>query len=502
MNQKAGLLIANVADNAMLYKDITQWLRNRTFLLLFFGLLAIAEVTTALVVLVTRTEENLGAVSFSVLSTVLFIYALIIAFLGHNLTAREFFNRTFELYELSGMSLERMVWGKLLSMLVQFSFGFFCLVPFMFVAFMLGGLDFYLVVTVSVLIVLAIVPIYLLALFVALLSKSRQVSGIVRGIILVILFLFLPWWGLVTFIELTMMRSMSGSPVEFMKLLMTLDAGAVKSMLIFLGFYVQICLLLFYLCCNAISPTTDSRATSIHVLALTLSLSYLAMMLWQVATSYISDETGYVMYVPLMIVFLVVGLISFYGRPDTPIMALKRLRSARFPLARWIYYWFAPGVHGAVRTLGLFFALLVGSWIVSVVTAPTVPMEFHNAAACAMQMPFFLAFPGILLIRSRRLAGSVTAMRTAILMWWIMLGFPLMITAMIMRFESYYQQTLNTVIVSVLALLISPFSTPFAGSEGFIFLRMMLGIGGCAALWHMMKLRAVPEPILAPTRVA
>lgn len=40
------------------------------------------------------------------------VYALIIAFLGNGLTSREFMNRTFELYELSGMSLERMVGGN------------------------------------------------------------------------------------------------------------------------------------------------------------------------------------------------------------------------------------------------------------------------------------------------------------------------------------------------------------------------------------------------------
>ncbi len=105
-------------DNAMFYKDITQWLRNRTFGSLFFGLLLLAEMLSLFIIAGSDEISEPGVAMFYILYMVLFIYALVIAFMGNGLTAREFVNRTFELYELSGMSLERMVGGKLLSMLV------------------------------------------------------------------------------------------------------------------------------------------------------------------------------------------------------------------------------------------------------------------------------------------------------------------------------------------------------------------------------------------------
>src|SRR5690606_1846702 len=126
----------------MFYKDITQWLRNRTFASLFFGLLLVAETLSLFIIAGSDEISNPGTSMFYTLFLVLIIYAMLIAYLGNALTSREFVNRTFELYELSGMSLERMVGGKVLSMLYQFFFGFFCLVPFMFFAYFLGGLDF------------------------------------------------------------------------------------------------------------------------------------------------------------------------------------------------------------------------------------------------------------------------------------------------------------------------------------------------------------------------
>jgi hypothetical protein len=491
-------ILAGVVDNAMLYKDITQWLRNRTFLLLFFGLLAIAEITTALVVLMPSTEENLGAVIFGILSGVLFVYALIIAFLGHNLTAREFFNRTFELYELSGMSLERMVWGKVLSMLAQFFFGFFCLVPFMFVSFMLGGLDFYLVIAVCAVIVLAIVPIYLLALFVALLSRSKQISGLVRGIILVVLFLFLPWWGIMTFVELMMMRSGFASPVDFLKLLLLLDAGAVRSALIFLAFYAQICLLLYYACCNAISPSTDSRVTAIHCTSFLLSVSYLVWILSWVWGGRISESVGYVFYIPVMILYLFIGLGSFYGPLDVPVMTVRRRRAARFWGTRLIYFLFHPGAVGGCKTLALFYGLFLLFWGLVAFSGFRPPAEFHDAASVAFQTPFFLIVPGALLIRSRHLARNPVTVRMAIVMWWVLLGIPLMITASILRDEWQSFGTTSSLLLHMLALLVSPLSSLFLQGEVFSPFRVALGVLGFMALPAVIGYRKLRESAPAP----
>ncbi|MBM4087888.1 MAG: hypothetical protein FJ276_00445 [Planctomycetes bacterium] len=511
MMRKPALILAGIADNAMLYKDITQWLRKRTFAILFFGLLAIAEVTTAIVVLVTQTEERLGVVSFSVLSSVLFLYALIIAFLEHNLTAREFFNRTFELYELSGMSLERMVWGKFLSMLVQFSFGFFCLVPFMFVAFLLGGLDFYLVITVSILLVLAILPLYLMALFVALLGKSKQVSGLIRGVALVLLFLILPYLALGLSYQLVRFGG-AGSLVDFFKQLVLLDPSSVKATLYFLAFYLQICLLLFYLCCNAISPSTDSRSTAVHFLTTLLSACYLGA--WGVfifRTAWVDESVGYAVFVPPAILFLILGLASFYGRPDVPVMTRRRRDNARLSLTKVVYALFAPGVKGTLRTL-LIFELMFGLFTVLMTTlvSAMVPVMFHfyNAATTALQMPFFLALPGAFLVLSQRFRQNTALLKVGILSWWVILGLPLMITVTVVSSDApySYHSFLGELFIQALALHLSPLSSVVVAgdSPSFVFIiapyRVILGVLGLLALYFTARRRlayaakALPKP--------
>jgi hypothetical protein len=58
---------ATLGDNAMLYKDLTQWLRNKTFVGLFFGLLLLAEGISVFVSSITKTPGNAGPVVFSLL---------------------------------------------------------------------------------------------------------------------------------------------------------------------------------------------------------------------------------------------------------------------------------------------------------------------------------------------------------------------------------------------------------------------------------------------------
>lgn len=496
MTRRPHAILADITDNAMLYKDITQWLRNRTFLFLFFGLLAVAEIIIAFVVLAPPDEESVGAISFGFLAGVLSVYAVIIAFLGHNLTAREFFHQTFELYELSGMSLEKMVWGKLLSMLTQFFFGFFCVVPFMFVSFTLGGLDFYRVLATAILTAIAVLPMYLLALFLALLSKSKQLSGVLRVGALIFVFILIPYFGGFFYFEMVGMRGGTGL-VDFFKLLLMLDQDALATASIFLMFYTQICLLLFYACCNAISPSTDSRATAIHFLVFLLTLSYLGLMWFDVVNKlYVSDSTGYVYYIPLMIPYLIMGLGSFYNRLDVPVMAAKRRRAARFPLTRLVYALFHPGAKGACQTLVLIYALFPLSWVVVSKVGMNVPMEFHEAAGLAMQLPFFLAFPGILLVLNRNTGRNIAGVRTAVLAWWVILGFPLMIMVLMSDFQRRSVITLGGVAIQGFAILLSPLSAIFVQGEGWLLMRVVLGVAGLIALGYMVRIRRERESVI------
>lgn len=511
MTRLGDLRLAGLADNAMLFKDLTQWLRNRTFLFLFFGLLAVAEVILLSALTLPGENEDAGMMVFTLLAMVLFVYTIIIGFLGHNLTAREFLSQTFELYELSGMSLERMAGGKLVSMLAQFLFGFFCLVPFMFVAFLLGGLDFYLVLSTCLFLVLLAIPLYLLALFMALLSKRRQVSSVLRWIALVFGLLLLPWWGGLTYIGLVGIGP-GGDLVDFVKSLLALDGDAIRTALIFLVFYIQICLLVFYGCCHAISPSTDSRATSIQLVFVLLTASYLGLWCAWAGTGHVWDDVSYLVFLPPTLLSLIVGLVTFYGRPDVPAMAAERRRRARFPLSRLVYACFHTGNKGALKTLAIFFGLCVAAYgfLLFVKSRPGVTsigsygLELDHAASIALQVPFFLGVPAWPLILTRRFNRNLAAVRTAVFGIWVVLGIPLMIVTLVMMEAAPFSgDTESHLALQILAVVASPFSSMAAQSITMIPVRDLLGVVGLLAMVafvraHTRSAAGPPSPPITP----
>lgn len=434
-------------DNAMFYKDITQWLRNRTFGSLFFGLLLVAEALSLFIIGNSDEMNQPGVVMFYMLYMVLAVYALLIAYLGNGLTSREFVNRTFELYELSGMSLERMVGGKLLSMLYQFFFGFFCLVPFMFFAYFLGGLDFFEMLVGVALAALVAVPLYLLSLTSALLGRYKQVSVLLKlgsGFLMGIAILM----GVISvFSNDPVFREIIRGATELMKRLLGGDRDVIMGLLFFLIIYVQVCLLMFYFCCNCISRETDSREIPIKILVTTLLLS------WILSYGYALQFTGfargsmYRMMVPIFLGLLGLGLVTYYNRLSVPPIVARRYRDAG-PFRRALYWLFQPGMRGGIRTLlfliGL--VLVVGTGILSfgggaVGSMPTASSssgfsltpyrgtlsasafdEWWNAASLVIQIPWFLTFPYLLLVRGRNLRFNYPGQRALIMSIWVLSG--------------------------------------------------------------------------------
>lgn len=65
-------------------------------------------------------------------------------------------------------------------MIYQFAFGFFCLVPFMFFSYFLGGLDFFEMLMGTLLAWLLAVPLYLAALSGALIGRYKQITLLTR----------------------------------------------------------------------------------------------------------------------------------------------------------------------------------------------------------------------------------------------------------------------------------------------------------------------------------
>jgi hypothetical protein len=421
---------AALADNAMLYKDLTQWLRNKTFLGLFFGLLLLAEGVSIFFSSTSLEVGKAGPIVFNTLFLVLFWYGLVIAFLGYSLTAREFQNHTFELYELAGMSLERMVRGKFHSMIAQFLFGFFCIVPFFFFSYLLGGVDFYSIFGMLLLTAFGVPPLYLLALTVALHGQKTKVFatflrfGAGGGLI---------WLG---WFILTMMKDPGGRGGLFfsMKVIVNQLVAGGGSSLFFLGvfvfFYLMGCLFLFYLNCNAVSPVTDSREGAVKFYASILCLGF---MIWEVSMCYSSASVGPlgglfgVLPALLMLpIECLLGLLYFWGPMEFPLMARRRQEQLRWRPIRFLSYWFIVGPAGTFRTL----LLLWGAATVFLIWANT--GHSHSAfpyrdsisalVFILLAVPFWVAFPGGVLLRFKRFRYNPTLLRVTLFFWWLSAG--------------------------------------------------------------------------------
>lgn len=495
---------SNPTDNAMLYKDVTQWLRNKTFLMLFLGLLATAEVICAIVVSVPTDPGEAGPIIFSFLAFLLFVYVLVIAFMGHGLTSREFANQTFELYEISGMSLERMVWGKLLSMLSQFLFGFFCIVPFLFFAFILGGLDFYLVLATVLAALVFTPPFYLAALAISFLTKKKTLATLGRGLGILGL-LILMWWGSALVLSLVFRGRMGFNLSDFVKNLFTLNKDTLIGLGVFFGFYIQILLFLFYLCCNAISAATDSRETAVKVLFCTLAASWMTFFAVVMAYEGFEKEPSYIACIGFMIVVCVAGMLWYYNRLEIPVMARIRRERARRPWTRFAHFVFLPGPAGAVRTLLLLWLIVIAYWVFVFAFAgqwgPGHPADVRQLMASVsipLAAPFFIAFPGCLLLGFKKIRSSPAAMRMIVLFWWVLIGLVLLILAMIALHGNAEFSAVTDGIIVFLAAALSPLSSPFTDTKSTYInavptVRIILGLCGIALLARTLRARRKKE---------
>jgi hypothetical protein len=174
MQEKARFLF----DNALLYKDITQWLRRRLFGYLYFGLLILAEFITLLVGFFSVGSQETGKDNFYALFSVLCIYAVVIALVGYKKISDEYLNQTFDLYIITGLTNQKMVLGMLFSMFGQFLFGFFCIVPFLFFSYFMGGLDFILIITMLVNVCMWVIPFYLVCIMFAFFKSAWLKVGV------------------------------------------------------------------------------------------------------------------------------------------------------------------------------------------------------------------------------------------------------------------------------------------------------------------------------------
>ena len=486
-------------DNAMLYKDTTQWLRNRSFELSFFGLLVIAEFVCLLVISFADEEANAGKIGFSTLFGILVLYALVVAVVGHNLTSREFFSKTFELYELAGMSLEKMVAGKLLSMMSQFLFGYFCIVPFLFFFYLLGGLDFSVVITSSFMIVLMVVPFYLVSLLIAFSFKTRGI----KVVLIVLLILVVPrvFSGL---IYMTVW-SPRGAMFPFsgaLRSVTSINTRSLTALAVYLIFYIQMCLFLFYLCCHSISGPNDSRELQIKAISFLLILSSLVLSLTLILSSVsLSGIISYSLFLPIFFLMLLVGFITYYNRAGEPRVVRNQYKDST-GLRRITYRLFRPGP----RYLGRYYLLIMGMVLLYgalsyYVFRPSVSLprgsDFLDALSLPLQVPFFIALPGgfILMLRSKK-RDAYKNIRKLVLIWWLLAPLAFFVLSSAMEVFSMYSRRYDSPVMPFLTIFLAPTTTLFATLRGGRYMvemipemRILMGILGLYLIYRFSRSR-------------
>lgn len=491
-------LAATFRDNPMLYKDITQWLNRKHFGRFFVGFLFLATASTLIVPYMTLSPEQSGLVTFALMGGLLFFYLEIIAVMLCNLTSAEFSQRTFELFELSGMTPEKMIRGKLLSGLAEFMFGFFAIVPFMFSAYMLGGVDFYLIFAVLLLLALLAPVLLLLALMIAVLTRTKWIAlalKIAGGI--GIAYLSVGAFTEVAHIcEERFSRTVTGDGMmDTLKALMALDGETWMSSFFGLFFYAQLFLLVFYVCCDAITPSSDTRQGEIKTLLVTASASWLVTFMILIYSSPSPpDFVYYTILIPILILTAILGLTMFYGTGRIPIMAQMRIRDENLFLDLFRSF-FSPdswGTFRAVMTIWVFIMVLWSGVNVFAKYFGSNPALDH-LFSMILQLPFFLGFPAFLLIRMKRFRTNPNNLRLCVLGWWVIWGLAIgsLIILSSATSAGYYEFQF---FAEVVGLFVSPISSYFGGvlyssgdTANIPYIRFWLGVVGIVLMFRYLS---------------
>ena len=497
----------------MLYKDMTQWMRGKAFTVQFMILLGIAEIVAVLIVaLPVDTRDFAGPTVFAILVNVLALYVLIVAISSYSLTAREFANRTFELYELSGLPLEKLVLGKLLSMMTQFLFGFFCIVPFFFFAFILGGLDFFTVVSsaVSALLVTPVIFLVVLGISLSAKRKKKRAPSVVRTVITVfgVLFAINLLTNLAGLLFMLMRGGFGSTSTDIIQRLVSLDPSAWLAVGAFLLFYAQVILLFFYGCCDKISPSVDTRVVEIKCLIVTLTISWLGADLFRMASSGISQTAIYTGLSPLYVAILIVGLASAYSALVEPVMARNRRTRSRWAPVRWVRYWLAADAWGAWRTTLIFCALglVFGAGVLVISEATAMPLDEADRArlihslASVIQAPFFLVFPVGLLACLSATRGRAKRFGGYQFVFWLIVGALLTFGVLILTYQPGHLIASYRGPIEAATLIVSPVALPFLDANRFWnphhlqAARAAMGVAGLIAmgliLWRRQAIEA------------
>ncbi|MEW5733945.1 MAG: hypothetical protein AB1921_03770 [Thermodesulfobacteriota bacterium] len=378
-------------QNAVLFKDLTQWFRSRGFLGLFFGLLAFSYGLYALAFFLWTGVA--GAKIVVILSILLLLYGLSLMVSSYSSTMADRQNGSFELYELTGILPPGLVWGKLSSLVIRFVFGYFCIAPFIMLGYFFGGVDFSEIAQWFAFLLLAAVFIFLASLAVSFTLSRRN-------------------WGLLSLGALAGLFAMIFQINSFSP---AYHRPAVYYVIYYLSallIYALACFLLFCFCCHRVGRRQGVYSSWVRFSVFCLSL---VILLTPVYMKFLFHGVGYrdtcelgnvLLWFMTWPLFLWVALAQSicFGSVSVPAMAEKAARSSRSRIARLYYLFFGPGPEAGFRTV---LSLWVFSSMLFLLTFSL--HDYHGLEQTVCVAPYFAAMPGTLLfllpgLRRRRWA--------------------------------------------------------------------------------------------------
>lgn len=486
--------------NPMMFKELSQGVRNKGFIGLFFLLLfsGLAIVVTVPLLAGTGQDNAPGRATFASLMFCLHVYGLAMGGRMLFLTFKEVENKTFDLYALSGMSPERMVTGKLMTTCYTYFFGLCCLAPFMFSSYFMRGLDFRIIFAAiavdAILNVQYFAGCVLIGMSRAYAKHKFLLMALTVGLgIGMIIYAFVLFGFLLSPFALSDpfdLFALAGFDSEIFSVA-TFAATATHLLALVLAFYWS---------CHVVCPETDSRE---HMLKLLLFLLFIvATFLSQL----VEHREGFMALTYILwYLFLGYGWFFWVNREDVPIIPRNHLeRSA--PWKRALLRLFEPGRRGSAR--GLVLMAIGSATIVMTYQFTELPdmAGLRNRAsasswthltqvdeksiAMALGLPalglFLLVAWDAALGMFRPLQRNYALRRSAILLTWGMIAVvAIFLIAIVFSRNTGLDQHPVTI---VLGLFATPILTPWALDPVFnsnigTYLTLTLGLAGLAIMY-------------------
>jgi len=349
--------------NAILFKDLTQGIRNKTFVGTFFGLLGLSALISFLVISGSQASGTSGIQIFLILCGLLYFYVIFLGARCRSLIAKEVNSGTLELFMLSGMSPEKTALGRILTVMYQLFFGFCCVIPFMFSAYFLGGIDFLVIILTALFMFLMALPYFLLVIVLGSMVRYKKIRTLAVLAYAFLTFIMIAYGGTMIF-----GLSQAGS------LTILSMGGAFKGMFfsggrgfLWLGMgwigYLEIALLLFFCCCHMLCYETDSRESRIKGM---LFIIFVTALILPLVFSGSLIPVGFPLEMTtfwIFNIFLVIQLFFFVNRIHPP--RVVEYKASRYGLLRRVIHWFLrPGLVGTARLLILMIGLSIAFFII------------------------------------------------------------------------------------------------------------------------------------------